>query len=154
MEDEERLCISSGSDWMSEMPSGFWDIPLWNLSIPGTSATSDYSVLQLIDDLFLLLLFNNFDICLHFSGSHDTMTYCLDERSSVLKSSPRVVQVLDTFFPCIVRPCIIKWATTQVWQTVMMRYYVVLKLYEFIYLFGTQKATSATNSLSHFHYIV
>ncbi|RXN33528.1 T-box-containing TBXT-like protein [Labeo rohita] len=80
MEDEERLCISSGSDWMSEMPSGFWDIPLWNLSIP---------------------------------GSHDTMSYCLDERSSVLKSLPWVVQVLDTFFPCIVRPCIIKWATTQ-----------------------------------------
>lgn len=97
---------------------------------------------------FLLLLFNNFDICLHFSGSHDTMSYCLDERSSVLKSLPWVVQVLDTFFPCIVRPCIIKWATTQVWQTVMMRYYVVLKLYEFIYL------SSVTNSFNHFHYIV
>ncbi|XP_016365947.1 PI-PLC X domain-containing protein 1 [Sinocyclocheilus rhinocerous] len=81
MEDEERLCISSCcSDWMSEMPSGFWDIPLWNLAIP---------------------------------GSHDTMTYCLDERSSVLKSSPSLLQVLDTWFPCIVRPCIIKWATTQ-----------------------------------------
>ncbi|XP_059416815.1 PI-PLC X domain-containing protein 1-like [Carassius carassius] len=81
MEDEERLCISSCcSDWMSEMPSVFWDIPLWNLAIP---------------------------------GSHDTMTYCLDERSSVVKSSPWVLQVLDTLLPCIVRPCIIKWATTQ-----------------------------------------
>ncbi|XP_042613731.1 PI-PLC X domain-containing protein 1 isoform X2 [Cyprinus carpio] len=46
-------------------------------------------------------------------GSHDTMTYCLDERSSVVQSSPRVLRVLDTVLPCIVRPCIIKWATTQ-----------------------------------------
>ncbi|KTF91846.1 hypothetical protein cypCar_00035993 [Cyprinus carpio] len=46
-------------------------------------------------------------------GSHDTMTYCLDERSSVVKSSPTVLRVLDTVLPCIVRPCIIKWATTQ-----------------------------------------
>uniref|UniRef100_A0A8C2BHJ2 Uncharacterized protein n=1 Tax=Cyprinus carpio TaxID=7962 RepID=A0A8C2BHJ2_CYPCA len=34
-------------------------------------------------------------------GSHDTMTYCLDERSSVVQSSPRVLRVLDTVLPCI-----------------------------------------------------
>ncbi|XP_051568362.1 PI-PLC X domain-containing protein 1 [Myxocyprinus asiaticus] len=80
MEDEERICISSCADWMSEMPAGLWDVPLWNLAIP---------------------------------GSHDTMTFCLDEQSSVLQSELKVVRVLDTLFPCIVRPCIIKWATTQ-----------------------------------------
>ncbi|XP_067230283.1 PI-PLC X domain-containing protein 1-like [Chanodichthys erythropterus] len=80
MEDEE-ICISRCcSDWMSEMSAGFWDIPLWNLAIP---------------------------------GSHDTMTYCLDQQSSVLKSEPKVLQVLAALFPCIVRPCIIKWSTTQ-----------------------------------------
>ncbi len=127
MEDEERLYISGCcSDWMSEMPSGLWDIPLWNLAIPGTSDTSDYfHVLFLFRSLLTFVLLNNFSIC--FSGSHDTMTYCLDERSSVLKSSPRVLQVLETWFPCIVRPCIIKWATTQVQTT--MRYFVVLKLF-------------------------
>ncbi|XP_048056392.1 PI-PLC X domain-containing protein 1 [Megalobrama amblycephala] len=80
MEDEE-ICISRCcSDWMSEMTAGFWDIPLWNLAIP---------------------------------GSHDTMTYCLDQQSSVLKSEPKVLQLLAALFPCIVRPCIIKWSTTQ-----------------------------------------
>ncbi|CAM4621197.1 hypothetical protein PO909_006130 [Leuciscus waleckii] len=81
MENEERCISSCCSDWMSGMPSSFWDTPLWNIAIP---------------------------------GSHDTMTYCLDQQSSVLESAPKVLQVLDTLFPCIVRPCIIKWATTQV----------------------------------------
>ncbi len=117
MEDEERLCISSCcSDWMSEMPSGLWDIPLWNLAIPGTS---DYFMFFFLfrNLLTFLLLIISASVLL-FSGSHDTMTYCLDERSSVLKSSSRMLQVLDSWFPCIVRPCIIKWATTQV-QTMM-----------------------------------
>lgn len=86
-----------------------------------------------------------------FSGSHDTMTYCLDERSSVVQSSPRVLRVLDTVLPCIVRPCIIKWATTQVWQTIMMWYCVVQKLYECYFFSGTQRVASVTNRLNHLH---
>lgn len=85
--------------------------------------------LQLIAGLFDWLfrlqfdwLFNNdqhlFTI---FPGSHDTMTYCLDQQSSVLESAPKVLQVLDTLFPCIVRPCIIKWATTQVVTDMMIQ---------------------------------
>lgn len=74
--EDENCC----ADWMSEMPSCFWDTALWNLAIP---------------------------------GSHDSMTYCLDEQSSIVNSAPKVVQVLDKFFPCIVRPCIMKWATAQ-----------------------------------------
>jgi len=62
------------------------------------------------------------------------MTYCLDQQSSVLESAPKVVQVLDTFFPCIVRPCIIKWATTQVVTDMIIHNFMK-------YVFsGTQKA--------------
>ncbi|TRY65909.1 hypothetical protein DNTS_004582 [Danionella cerebrum] len=74
---EDEWCCA---DWMSQMPSRIWDIPLWNLALP---------------------------------GSHDSMTYCLDQESAVVNSSPRVLRMLDTLFPCLVRPCIMKWATTQ-----------------------------------------
>lgn len=81
MEDAERLCISSGcSDWMSEMPFAFWDTPLWNLAIPGTSTASDYfDVLILFcNELMTPLLqpFKNFDIRLLFfrkSWHHDLL---------------------------------------------------------------------------------
>ncbi|MCJ8730054.1 hypothetical protein PDJAM_G00113030 [Pangasius djambal] len=46
-------------------------------------------------------------------GSHDTMTYCLDQFSPVLRSEPRILTVLDHIVPCVIRPCIKKWATTQ-----------------------------------------
>ncbi|KAL6455917.1 hypothetical protein MHYP_G00357680 [Metynnis hypsauchen] len=46
-------------------------------------------------------------------GSHDTMTYCLDQHSSVLRSQPRILRVLDHIVPCIIRPCVNKWGTTQ-----------------------------------------
>ncbi|XP_046732363.1 PI-PLC X domain-containing protein 1-like [Silurus meridionalis] len=46
-------------------------------------------------------------------GSHDTMTYCLDQHSPVLLSEPRILTLLDQMVPCIIRPCIKKWATTQ-----------------------------------------
>ncbi|KAI4889783.1 hypothetical protein NFI96_030810 [Prochilodus magdalenae] len=46
-------------------------------------------------------------------GSHDTMTYCLDQRSSVLHSEPTILRVLDHIVPCIIRPCVNKWGTTQ-----------------------------------------
>ncbi|XP_023656803.1 PI-PLC X domain-containing protein 1-like [Paramormyrops kingsleyae] len=45
-------------------------------------------------------------------GSHDTMTYCLD-RSSPLVSEPPILSVLDFIVPCITRPCLCKWGTTQ-----------------------------------------
>ncbi|KAA0713398.1 PI-PLC X domain-containing protein 1 [Triplophysa tibetana] len=80
MENDDGLFAHICSDWMSELPRGLWDIPLWNLAIP---------------------------------GSHDTMTYCLDQKSSVLQSEPKVLKVLDTLLPCVVRPCIMKWATSQ-----------------------------------------
>ncbi|KAJ8350859.1 hypothetical protein SKAU_G00259890 [Synaphobranchus kaupii] len=47
-------------------------------------------------------------------GSHDTMTYCLDLNSPLLVSNPLVLKVLDRLIPCIVRPCLYKWGTTQV----------------------------------------
>ncbi|XP_060774104.1 PI-PLC X domain-containing protein 1-like isoform X3 [Neoarius graeffei] len=46
-------------------------------------------------------------------GSHDTMTYCLDQHSPVLSSEPWILTVLDHVVPCVMRPCIKKWATTQ-----------------------------------------
>ncbi|KAM9483753.1 PI-PLC X domain-containing protein 1 isoform 2-T2 [Clarias gariepinus] len=41
------------------------------------------------------------------------MTYCLDEHSPVLRSEPRILVVLDHIAPCVTRPCVKKWATTQ-----------------------------------------
>ncbi|MCI4375815.1 hypothetical protein PGIGA_G00114250 [Pangasianodon gigas] len=46
-------------------------------------------------------------------GSHDTMTYCLDQSSPVLRSEPRILTMLDHIVPCVIRPCIKRWATTQ-----------------------------------------
>lgn len=42
------------------------------------------------------------------------MTYCLDQHSAVLPSQPRILTALDHIIPCVIRPCIKKWATTQV----------------------------------------
>ncbi|XP_075446716.1 PI-PLC X domain-containing protein 1 isoform X2 [Ascaphus truei] len=67
-------------DWMSRLPDKLWDVPLYNLSIP---------------------------------GSHDTMTYCLDKRSPVDPQSPKLLQILDQYVPCIARAIILKWSTTQ-----------------------------------------
>ncbi|KAJ8253164.1 hypothetical protein GJAV_G00209820 [Gymnothorax javanicus] len=47
-------------------------------------------------------------------GSHDTMTYCLDLRSPLLESNPPVLKILDRIIPCIIRPCLYSWGTTQV----------------------------------------
>ncbi|KAF3857458.1 hypothetical protein F7725_009317 [Dissostichus mawsoni] len=46
-------------------------------------------------------------------GSHDSMSFCLDVSSPVLKSEPRLLRVIDRLFPCWTRPCIYRWATTQ-----------------------------------------
>lgn len=48
------------------------------------------------------------------TGSHDSMSFCLDVSSPVLKSEPRLLRVIDMLFPCLTRPCIYRWATTQV----------------------------------------
>ncbi|XP_030638707.1 PI-PLC X domain-containing protein 1-like [Chanos chanos] len=46
-------------------------------------------------------------------GSHDTMTYCLDQHSPVLPSQPKTLRFLDSIIPCIIRPCVNRWGTTQ-----------------------------------------
>uniref|UniRef100_A0A667YR98 Zgc:112023 n=2 Tax=Myripristis murdjan TaxID=586833 RepID=A0A667YR98_9TELE len=46
-------------------------------------------------------------------GSHDSMSFCLDVCSPVLKSEPRLLTVIDRLFPCCTRPCVYRWATTQ-----------------------------------------
>ncbi|NXQ91443.1 PLCX1 protein, partial [Nyctibius grandis] len=46
-------------------------------------------------------------------GSHDTMTYCLDENSAVSGNESKLVKFLNECMPCIVHPIIMKWSTTQ-----------------------------------------
>lgn len=42
MEDEERLPVGPNPDWMSRLPEGLLDVPLWDLAIPGkTEITRD-----------------------------------------------------------------------------------------------------------------
>lgn len=46
-------------------------------------------------------------------GSHDSMSFCLDMSSPVLRSEPVLLRVLDLLLPCCTRPCIYRWSTTQ-----------------------------------------
>ncbi|XP_041822293.1 PI-PLC X domain-containing protein 1-like isoform X2 [Chelmon rostratus] len=46
-------------------------------------------------------------------GSHDSMSFCLDVSSPVLRSEPCLLRVSDRLFPCWTRPCVSRWATTQ-----------------------------------------
>ncbi|XP_034534067.1 PI-PLC X domain-containing protein 1-like isoform X2 [Notolabrus celidotus] len=46
-------------------------------------------------------------------GSHDSMSFCLDLSSPVLKSEPHLLRVIDRLVPCWTRPCVSRWATTQ-----------------------------------------
>ncbi|XP_040888456.1 PI-PLC X domain-containing protein 1-like isoform X2 [Toxotes jaculatrix] len=46
-------------------------------------------------------------------GSHDSMSFCLDVSSPVLRSQPYLLRVIDRLLPCCTRPCIYRWATTQ-----------------------------------------
>uniref|UniRef100_A0A3B3Y6T9 Phosphatidylinositol-specific phospholipase C X domain-containing protein n=1 Tax=Poecilia mexicana TaxID=48701 RepID=A0A3B3Y6T9_9TELE len=46
-------------------------------------------------------------------GSHDSMSFCLDMSSPVLKSEPWLLRLTDRLFPCLTRPCIYRWSTTQ-----------------------------------------
>lgn len=51
---------------------------------------------------------------LYSTGSHDTMTYCLDKSSAVSGNESKLVKFLSKCLPCIVHPIIMKWSTTQV----------------------------------------
>ncbi|XP_063057609.1 PI-PLC X domain-containing protein 1 [Engraulis encrasicolus] len=46
-------------------------------------------------------------------GSHDTMSYCLDTSSPLVRSESDTFRVLDGLFYCFTRPVIYRWATTQ-----------------------------------------
>lgn len=46
-------------------------------------------------------------------GSHDTMSYCLDINSPLVRSESDLFRLLDGLFYCVTRPTIFKWATTQ-----------------------------------------
>uniref|UniRef100_A0A3B5MGB5 Phosphatidylinositol-specific phospholipase C X domain-containing protein n=1 Tax=Xiphophorus couchianus TaxID=32473 RepID=A0A3B5MGB5_9TELE len=46
-------------------------------------------------------------------GSHDSMSFCLDMSSPVLRSEPWLLRIMDRLFPCLTRPCIYRWSTTQ-----------------------------------------
>lgn len=46
-------------------------------------------------------------------GSHDSMSFCLDVSSPVLRSEPCFLRLTDRLFPCWTRPCIYRWSTTQ-----------------------------------------
>ncbi|XP_061744569.1 PI-PLC X domain-containing protein 1-like [Nerophis ophidion] len=46
-------------------------------------------------------------------GSHDTMSYCLDINSPLVRSESDIFRILDGLCCCFTRPTIYKWATTQ-----------------------------------------
>uniref|UniRef100_A0A3Q2XZ65 Si:dkey-66a8.7 n=1 Tax=Hippocampus comes TaxID=109280 RepID=A0A3Q2XZ65_HIPCM len=46
-------------------------------------------------------------------GSHDTMSYCLDISSPLVRSESDLFRVLDGLCCCLTRPTVFKWATTQ-----------------------------------------
>uniref|UniRef100_A0A8C6UE22 PI-PLC X domain-containing protein 1 n=1 Tax=Neogobius melanostomus TaxID=47308 RepID=A0A8C6UE22_9GOBI len=46
-------------------------------------------------------------------GSHDSMSFCLDLSSPMLRSEPLMLRLLDRLLPCCMRPCIQRWSTTQ-----------------------------------------
>ncbi|CAL9698737.1 unnamed protein product [Knipowitschia caucasica] len=46
-------------------------------------------------------------------GSHDSMSFCLDMSSPMLRSEPALLRLLNHLLPCCVRPCVQGWSTTQ-----------------------------------------
>ena len=48
------------------------------------------------------------------TGSHDTMTYCLDRKSPISSKEPRLLQLLCKVLPCVALPVVLRWSTTQV----------------------------------------
>ncbi|XP_051913714.1 PI-PLC X domain-containing protein 1-like isoform X1 [Hippocampus zosterae] len=63
---------------------------------------------RLPDELLDVSLWN-----LAIPGSHDSMSFCLDLSSPVVESESWFLKVTDTFAPCLIRPCVFRWATTQ-----------------------------------------
>ncbi|XP_029786740.1 PI-PLC X domain-containing protein 1 [Suricata suricatta] len=56
------------------------------------------------------------DVPLHhlsIPGSHDTMTYCLSKKSPISQNESRLLQLLGKVLPCVTRPMVLKWSTTQ-----------------------------------------
>lgn len=92
-------------DWMSRLPEDLLDVPMWNLAIPGKWPKGSWRK----NDTFVV-----FYCPLLSSGSHDSMSFCLDVSSPVLRSESRLLRVMDRLFPCWTRPCVYRWATTQV----------------------------------------
>lgn len=52
-------------------------------------------------------------LCL-LAGSHDTMTYCLNKTSPISQAQSRLLQLLGKVLPCVTRPVVLRWSTTQV----------------------------------------
>lgn len=52
-----------------------------------------------------------YNLCI--PGSHDAMSYCLDENSPIDPRESKTLQILEKKLPCIVRKIIYKWSTTQ-----------------------------------------
>ncbi|KAK2504322.1 hypothetical protein MC885_014801 [Smutsia gigantea] len=50
---------------------------------------------------------------LSIPGSHDTMTYCLNKKSSISHDQSWLLQLLDKVLLCITRPVVMKWSVTQ-----------------------------------------
>ncbi|KAM8872138.1 PI-PLC X domain-containing protein 1-like isoform 1-T1 [Synchiropus picturatus] len=46
-------------------------------------------------------------------GSHDSMSFCLDRSSPVLRSEPRCLLLAERLCPGCVRACVSRWSTTQ-----------------------------------------
>nr|XP_015802143.2 PI-PLC X domain-containing protein 1 [Nothobranchius furzeri] len=46
-------------------------------------------------------------------GSHDSMAFCLDISSPIVRSEPFLLRLVDRLFPCWTRPCIYRWSATQ-----------------------------------------
>lgn len=42
------------------------------------------------------------------------MTYCLNKNSPISQTQSRLLQLLGKVLPCVTRPLVLKWSTTQV----------------------------------------
>ncbi|XP_041913288.1 PI-PLC X domain-containing protein 1 [Alosa sapidissima] len=75
-----------------------------------TESDSDYGnwMSALSEELWDIPLSN-----LAIPGSHDTMSYCLDITSPLVRSESDAFRILDGLFYCFTRPVIYRWATTQ-----------------------------------------
>ncbi|XP_066562162.1 PI-PLC X domain-containing protein 1 [Amia ocellicauda] len=77
------------------------------MASPGSGKYEDW-MSQLPEQLWDMALYT-----LAIPGSHDALSYCLDMESPLIRSESAVLKSMDKVFPCITRPVIYKWATTQ-----------------------------------------